>query len=224
MRKLTGLRARLLPVVGLGRIGRLAAEDADPVFYQIAVVLAYFQKFASHFQTQVPAGSRPEAYVRAVDTREILDCLGALYYFQDGGRHIALNREGGLVLPEADVERIHRTVSDEEFMQLEFGHVGHEVEVQMPDRLDIGDDHCPVQIELVEGPVMCHVVGVVLVSGLGIAAYAYLFRKETDEFAVLPVICYGAEGVGGRRGADACSGGQDQGEDGGLEVHGCSVL
>ena len=151
-------------------------------------------------------------------------CLGAFYYFQDGGRHIALNREWGLVLSEPDVERIDRVVSDEQFVQLEFGHVGHEVEVQMLDRLDVSDDHCPVQIELVECPFMRHVVGVVLVSGLGIAAYAYLFRKETGKLAVLPVICYGAECVGGRRGTDACSGGQDQGEDGGLEVHGVAEL
>ena len=55
----------------------------------------------------------------------------------------------------------------------------------MPDGPDVGDDHCPVQIELVEGSVMRHVVGVVLVADLGIAAYAYISRKETENPAEL---------------------------------------
>ena len=109
-------------------------------------------------------------------------------------------------------------------MQLESRYIGHEEKIKVLYRLDVGDYHCPVDIQFVERPAVLHVVGVVQVSGLGIAAYTYFFRKEADELAVLPVICYGAEGIGSRRGADACSGGQDQGEDGGLEVHDCSVL
>lgn len=49
---------------------------------------------------------------------------------------------------------------------------------------DVGDDHCPVEIEPVEWSFLRNVICVVLVSGLGIAADHDFLRKEVQESAV----------------------------------------
>ena len=159
------------------------------------VVLSGFQECASDFQSQIPSGSRSETDIGTVDTGKILYGLRASYYFQNRRRHVAFNGKRCLVLSEPDVDRICRAVSDVQLMQVEFCNIGHDEDVEILYWLDIGSYHCPIEVETVEGSVVCDIVCIIMIPDLSVAGYRDSLGKKLQKPSAFRAVCTCVKGV-----------------------------